>query len=336
MPSSERKRLLVRALLFALPLLVVVGWVEGRLRAIDNSFMMKRRELEARLPNLEVLVTGGSVALNGIDADALGVPAFNVGSGSQTLHYDVAIVSRYLDRLPRLRMVLIAHPFLYLHTELRNAPEAWRQHFYSVFWDVPVERPGDQLVTIQRHSYIALYTPRTAIEYALKGADAALTEGFHATGWLPVAVPSPAVRAAGLDPAWMKVRAEGHREQMRGESLTRNLAELEAFAAALRARGVLLVMTWVPGAPGYSERFGAGTLAEVRADIAGLEQRAGVRFFDYSRDPRFGPNDFYNADHLDENGARKWTAMLAAEVVQPLLKQQREAAQAGAGAGTAP
>jgi hypothetical protein len=309
----------MRGLLFTLPLLLAAGWMEGHLRGIDNSFRAKRRAFEAMLPTVQVVVTGGSVAVNGVDPAAFGVPAFNLGGGSQSLHYDVALVSHYLDRMPQLRLVLIAQPYTYLHMELRNSPEAWRQHFYSVYWDVPVERPSAQLITIQRYSYIALYTPMTALQYALQGFDVRLTERLRPNGWWPNPPPAPAVRAAGVDPSWMKVRAEGRREQMRAESLIQNQTELEALAARLSQRGVRLVMAWVPVAPGYTEMFGQATLTDARAAVAALEQRAGVRFFDYSRDPRFGRQDFFNADHLDENGARKWSAILADEVVTPLL-----------------
>jgi hypothetical protein len=319
MRSSELSRLALRAVLFALPLLALWGFLEQRLRTLDNSYSVKRRQFEARLPDLELVATGSSGALNAVDPDQLGVAAYNLANGSQSLHYDVALVSRYLDRLPRLRIVLIAQPYWYMSYELRNAPEAWRQHFYADFWEVPLERPGRQLVTIQRYSYVALYTPMTTLEYALKGFHVALTEDMRESGWQAKSVPDPATHAGGLDARWIKLRVEGHRQTMRAESLAANRAALQDLAARLRARGVKLVLTWVPVAPEYTRVFGPEALAAQRAAIAELEQQAGVLFYDYGSDARLGPQDFYNADHLNAQGAAKWSRILRAEVVQPLL-----------------
>jgi lysophospholipase L1-like esterase len=146
-----------------------------------------------------------------------------------------------------------------------------------------------------------------------------LTEDLHASGWQAKPRPDDAALAAGLDPAWVRTRVEGHRQQMRADSLARNRVALEGLAQRLRARGVKLAVLWVPVSPEYTARFGAADLAAARAIIAELQQRVGLAFFDYGNDPRIQPRDFFNADHLNAEGAAKWSDILAAEVVRPLL-----------------
>lgn len=319
MLNSELARLARRCLLFALPLALVGTWCELGLGSLDNSYTAKRRQLEAVAPTLGVVVAGPSGALSGIDPTRFGVPAYNLANGSQSLHYDTAILARYLDQMPRLRVVLIAQPYWYLRYELRNAPESWRQHFYSVFWNVPIEAPGEQLVTIQRISRIALYRPMTSLEYALKGWKVSLIDGLRENGWQPSQVPSAAQLAAGLDSTWTRLRVEGHRQSLRPESLARNLAAGAALAGRLRGKGATLVMVWFPVSAEYTAFFGQPHLAKERAAITELVQQAGVRFHDYGSDARFAPRDFYNADHLNIEGASKFSAILADEVVRPLL-----------------
>jgi hypothetical protein len=48
------------------------------------------------------------------------------------------------------------------------------------------------------------------------------------------------------------------------------------------------------------------------------EQNNNVRYLDLHNDKRFGKNDFFDADHLDEIGAKKLTLIL-----NDTLKMQR-------------
>jgi hypothetical protein len=287
---------------------------------MENSYATKRRQLESRASTLEVIVTGSSGALDGVDPSRFGVPAYNLANGSQTLHYDIAILSRYLDSMPRLRLIIIADPYWYLAVDLRNTREAWRQHFYSVFWNVPVEEPGRSLLTIQRYSYIALYSPITAAKAAMAGFHPPLGSPFTDNGWNPPVAASAAARAEGMSSSWTRLRVEGHKNGMRASSQQRNLNTLGAMAERLRARGVWLALVWIPVSREYTAWFGEEALAEQRAAQQDLATRPNVRFFDYGSDARFGADDFANADHLGSSGARKFSDTLATEVVSPMLK----------------
>lgn len=312
-----------RCVLFASPLLLVGGWMEIGLSRMENSYAAKRRQLESRASTLEVIVTGSSGVLGGVDPDRLGAPAYNLANGNQTLHYDIAILSRYLDHMPRLRLVILGETYWSLALDLRNTREAWRKHFYSVFWQVPSEDPDTNLVAIQRYSYTALYTPMTAARAALNGFQI-LGSRFLENGWNPPARPSPAEHALGMSTSWARLRVEGQASQMRESTQQRNLKALVALADRLRGRGVQLALVWIPVSREYTTAFGE-TVAEQRVAHQNLTARPNIGFFDYSADTRFMPDDFVNGDHLGPTGARKFSELLATEVIAPLLGRGTEA-----------
>jgi len=291
---------------------------------MENSYTIKRRQLESRASALEVIVTGSSGAQGGVDPGVFGVPAYNLANGSQTLHYDIEILSRYLDRLPRLRLVIIADPYSYLAVDLRNTRESWRQYFYSVFWDVPMEEPSRQLVTIQRHSYIALYSPMEAAKAAMAGFYPSLGNLSTSDGWGSPVATSAAEHAERMSSSWTRLRVEGHKDGMRPETQRRNVEALRKMAERLRARGIWLALVWIPVSRSYTEWFGEEALAKQRAAQEDLATRPNVRFFDYSSDARFEADDFADADHLGLSGARKFSDILATEVVSPILKLTAE------------
>ncbi|MSP56571.1 MAG: hypothetical protein EXR69_13380 [Myxococcales bacterium] len=320
MPSSELpvQRVAGRILLFCAPLLVLGGWLERGLAGVENSYSAKVRGVGAVMKDVEVLVTGGSGALDAIDPSGLSVPAYNLANASQSLHYDCAILSTLIEDTPKLRAVVIGAPLWYLSKELKNSPEAWRQHFYAVFWRVPMEDPPKSFITIQQHSYTALYTPPAAMEYAAAGFPP-IDGGLTADGWEPLEVPSPEVAASGLDPIWVRQHVAGHLAAMRTESEVRNLAAVAALSERLNERGVPLYFGWLPVSAGYNAEFGPDARAHQRQMMERLKADSGVRLFDYSTDPRFSDSDFYNADHMNRVGAQKLTAVLRDEVLAPVL-----------------
>ena len=324
--SRPRLRFAGRCVLFALPLAILGAWVEVGLRSVDNSYRAKRQQLETVESTLEVIVTGSSGAFDGVDPGSFGVPAYNLGNGSQTLHYDLQIVSRYLDRMPRLRLVVLALGYPALALELRNTREAWRQHFYSVFWNVPIEEPGAHLVTIQKYSYIALYTPMTSAKAAMTGFRMSPRGPFRDNGWNPPVASSATEHAEGLSSSWTRLRVEGHKDGMRPESQRRNTEAVRVVAERLRAKGAWLAVVWLPVSSEYTRWFGEEALASQRAAWEKLATLPNVRFFDYGSDPRFGPDDFANADHLGPEGARKFSEILTKETVRPILKLAGEPA----------
>lgn len=312
-------RLAVKVLLFVLPIIALWAWLERGLRTIETSSRVKRAGLEAKASEIEVLVGGASSADNGVNPASFLVPAYNIAGPSQSLHYDLAIVSKYLEQLPKLRLVVVVQPYWYVSFEMRNYSESWRQHFYAVFWDVPLEAPTSNFVTIQQHSFVALYTPPVAAEYAARGFKVPLAEAVSPDGWAPIRVPSLDEAKFVVDSEFARVRASGHSAAIRPESEAKNIAELTVLGARLKRRGIKLVMVWVPVAEAYRTAFGPETIAKQRAVYEELKQKGHIEFFDYSADPRFTTEDFFNADHLHRQGAEKFSGILAAEVVAPLL-----------------
>jgi len=325
-PSPRRHgallRFISRLALFSLPIALVSAWLEHGLRGMDTTYGAMRRGFEAASSRVQIIVLGSSAAAKGINPSRFSEFGYNLANGSQSVHYDIALVEKYLPRLPLLRLVVWGMPYFYMSYELKNYQESWRQHFYATFWGVPVEEPSHSFITIQQHSFVALYTPLTSLEYGLRGFRGPSYDGLMANGWEAAEPLSAAEHEAGVGAAWTRVRAAGHRSGMREESARRNVRAFRAFASDLGAKGVRIAVVWLPVTSEYTSDFGEALIAEQRRmlmnAIAGI---GGVDFFDYSTDARFGVDDFANADHLAASGTAKLSNILEAEVVRPLLER---------------
>jgi hypothetical protein len=246
---------------FALPLGILGGWVEFGLGAADNSYRAKRKQLESIESTVGVIVTGSAGAFHGVDPGYFGVPAYTLVNGSQSLDYDIEIVSRYLDRMPRLRLAVLALGYPALALDLRNTRGVWRLHLYPVFWNVPIEEPDSHRVTIQKYSYIALYTPMTAAKAAMTGFQLSLRGPFRDDGWNPPVATLTAEHAEVMSSSRTRLRVEGHKNGMSPESQRRNTAALRAMAERLRMKGARLAMVRLLVSGEYTRWFGKGARA---------------------------------------------------------------------------
>ncbi|MBQ6478506.1 MAG: SGNH/GDSL hydrolase family protein [Erysipelotrichaceae bacterium] len=103
-----------------------------------------------------------------------------------------------------------------------------------------------------------------------------------------------------------------------------NEEEVQALydiVAICRERNVMPVFVTVPYLKEYTDeiqRRDEDFLEQFSRWINTVADETGVAYFDYSRDERFMYDDslFYNGDHLNSAGARKFTNILFEEVIQ--------------------
>lgn len=291
-------------------LVLVVGAIasfELAMRRVKTSYSKKRAMLEARAPEIEVLVTGASGALFGIDPSKLGPNAVNLAEMSQSLYYDRQIVERYVDRLPRLRLVLLPVGTVTLETSAHVGGELWRSRLYTRYWDFVPPDPEPAL-DVRRFSVAALFPPAIRMK-ALLTFD--LAAQLDANGFEPA--PPGVVTQASAEQEYA-----AHRALFDAANLEENAGELRRILGLLGRRGVRAVLVMPPVSRFYSGLVEPEVRARDLALLHALTEEFDVRLSDYTDDPRFDDAAFRDADHLNAAGAARFSTILAEELVEVL------------------
>ena len=291
------------------PLFSLVGLVELRLRYVPNEYSSNKERLEAQAEEIEILVTGTSHAQNGVAPEFLALPAFNLGYGSQSLHYDTQLVSKYVDSMPNLKLVIFGLSYHSLEYRLVNSVERWRGGFYHLVYGIPGEDSQEEF-KLTNYSYIALYTPKEAVRLASGGILGAAEEEAKR-------IQTPTVVTHGeVSETFGKVRITSHEKQMRPADLPANVAALERTCAMLKKRNVSVVFITVPTHHTYYEHINPQSYQRMQDTIKQMTGKFGVPYFNYLRDERFTTEDFINSDHLNSRGAEKFSRILNEDVVK--------------------
>jgi hypothetical protein len=83
----------------------------------------------------------------------------------------------------------------------------------------------------------------------------------------------------------------------------------------LQERGIVTALVWPPVHRWYIQHFDAGVRARAHEAFARIAPQHHARFLDYSTDPRFEEEDFYDTTHLNERGAEKFSRILDVDIV---------------------
>jgi hypothetical protein len=307
-------RFISKLALFLSPVALLLCVTESRLGSVSSGYRTKREYLERSIGRAQVLVVGSSHAYYGVKARLLGAPAFNAAYVAQDAYYDSRIVLKYLPRAANLRLVIATVSYFTFETKLEDYSEGWRASYYYRYWGIPRANGGFK---IEDYSLIALYgIPQTRAfwlnGFSSEGRDRIDEDGSKGD----FLGPDPAVEAGGA------VSAKLQDDISNPKYVAENVRYLEEMLDALKARGVGVVFITTPGVRSYYEAMRPDEYARMQEAVQSLCRKYGLSYYNYLKDPRFTADDFTDGNHLNTQGAEKFSRILRDEVVAARVRSE--------------
>jgi hypothetical protein len=303
-------RFLCKSLLFLLPLLTLFGYAEVRLRRVPNNYRNKRAFLERQLDSVEVLVLGSSHAYNGVDPNCLSLRTYNLADDFQSLYYDTRLIRKYLDRMPRLQLVLVEINHFSLWYQLANSWEPWRDYYYYHFWDIRYRHRA--WFDPKAASYVALYPWSVTLDYAKRNFNVNPVRDAPPTGFAWGPKDTFTITASLSDSGG---RAQLHNALISASHLSENIADLDTMLDELSRRHIRVAFVTLPVFDSYSRYISRAILLRNAQVIDSLCSKYGCLRADYLFDRRFLVGDFSDVDHLNFRGAQKFSRILSQDVL---------------------
>lgn len=286
-------------------------YVEYKLSTIQNSYNFKRSLLENRADSIEVLVLGHSHATYDYNPSYFSLKGYNLSNIGQSLFYDSKLTLKYVDEMPKLKMVIINVSYHTLGYELVDGIEGWRDYYYSQFWNVRF--PEVKWHEAKNYSKTFLYTPKTTLDYIKKGFDVNLAEGYDRNGWLKM---DTAGNFKNISDSLGKERIKFHNSEYLFKRVPENQRELELLVSELLKREIIPLIITPPVYATYYNNSDPEINKKNNEVIQSLCNKYNCMYFDYTRDNRFELRDFYDNDHLNFIGAEKFSKILNDEIIE--------------------
>ena len=290
-----------RAVIYSLPILLLASGLEALQHMLPNEYTHKKELLEERLDELEVLILGSSHTYLGINPALLQSRAFNLAATAQTLYFDKFLLEKYIDRLPRLKKLVLPVSYPSLGSEsYKNPGDYNRSYHYAYFYG---SNAFVDMLAPRRFSLVSLFTVKKSVDrswdYFVRGDS--LIE-FDGNGWYNSdKEPARDLAKNGRDSG--KLHDAVYDESL----IPDNLRYISEMIRLCKRRGVEVYLLSMPMWKTYIEQVKPERYTRMVTAMDSLSRVEQIPYFNFTEDERFIAEDFFDSNHLNQQGADKFT-----------------------------
>lgn len=303
--SSQRKFLKYLGL-FSLPILAIAITLELMVEDLPSPFKIIGEYIEAESEEIEVVVFGSSQIKNSINPEFIQKNTLNMSSSAQHHNTDFKLLQGLIDRLPNLKTVVFE--VSYGHFEIpHNSKYYWKNSVFLKYYDINTfDRPlgpTDRLLFISHPGYFSTqfmdYYVRDSVPYDYNkwGFDNNYYEGkFQKMDYDTQAIANSFVKM--------------NRRESLG-TLKYNVDYFKEMLDFCEKNGLDVVIISPPTYTNYNEKRDQDILRRRDSILSQLStEYEGLRFLNAETDPRYIVTDFRNENHLNPDGAEKFSRQL--------------------------
>ncbi|WP_159021432.1 hypothetical protein [Formosa sp. L2A11] len=301
------KKFLNLFLLFALPILVVGCTMEFLLRHIPNQYQVKSDYLNTHQTSIKTLLVGSSHILYGVNPDFLTEEALNYGNVSQTIDIDYNIIHQNITKLDSLDTVVLRLSYTTLFEQLKAGDESWRIKNYTMYTDVNLDSK------MKHHFEIFSVKLKYNLEQIYNFYILNETPEFvNASGW---ATNNSHYNLEKLE-ALSTLIAKKHTAKT-DDLYADNCRYLDKIIQECDDKGIKIVLITTPAYRDYVDKLDSLQLEKtISVGVLMQNNYSNCLYFNFLKDKRFGRQDFIDVDHLNEQGAEKFSKVIDSILTQ--------------------
>ena len=295
------KKFIKFLLLFLIPILIGMISFELLLRDIPNDYSFKKKYLNTNSNNIEVLFLGSSHIYFGINPEYISRKSFNGAHISQSLNFDLAILEKYKDRLKNLRYIIVPIDYFSMYSTLEGGVENWRVKNYNIYYDI--SKYGNYWSGFEIFNGKLASNISRAKSYLFNGKSDITCNKFG-FGTTYNSKDSKDLIETG------KTASKRHTKELENNQTTfsKNIQTINSIIEFANSRNIKIIFITCPAYSSYRENLNPIQLDNSVNIIKRLSAKnTNTDYYNFLTDKTFIADDYYDADHLNEIGAKKLT-----------------------------
>lgn len=309
------KKLFIKSVFLAIPLFIVLGIIEYKLGNIENSYSIKKKNLQEVIETIEILNLGSSHAYMGIDPSSFSFKGFNMANVSQSFFYDYKLLEKYIDKASKLKIVLLPVSYFSFGFSLSDNSEYWRCYFYERYEKLPIENNAN-LINMKRCSMFALYGNKESLNYILKLFKVNLAENINKNGAYLETNYDTNLFKNSISDSLGKIRTTIHDKTFSIDNTDDNYKYVEKIIKLCKQKNVTPVLITTPVYQTYYKNMNPEIWNATQDLIDKLSAEYGIKYYNYLKDSRFTIEHFRDNDHLNPAGARMFSSIINDEILK--------------------
>lgn len=274
------------------------------LRDIPNDYSFKKNYLNTNSNNIEVLFLGSSHIYFGINPEYFSRKSFNGAHISQSLNFDLAILEKYKDRWKNLKYIIIPIDYFSMYSTLEGGIENWRVKNYSIYYNISTYGnywSGFEIFNGKLPSNIS----RTK-SYLFNGKSDITCNKFG-FGTTYKSKDKKDLIETG------KTASKRHTKELENNQSTfsENIQTINSIIEFANSHNLKIIFITCPAYSSYRENLNPIQLDNSVNFIKNLSAKnTNAAYYNFLTDKTFIAEDYYDADHLNEIGAKKLTSKM--------------------------
>ena len=283
--------------------------MEPLLRNIPNDYSYKNNYLKNNSNKISKLFLGSSHTYYGINPEFISGNSFNGSHISQSINLDYEILKKYKNNLDELEYLIIPIDYFTLFSRMRNGVEYWRAKNYNLYYDIQLSNKlseNSEVLSINVNSNIR----RIGSYYILNRTPITCSN----LGYGNIYVESKDLDETGKTAALRHTTKDFSK-------LNETIKILEEIIDWASKNNTEIIFYTTPAYKTYVSNLNADQLELTRKTITKLvEKNTNCSYFNLLEDPDFYASDFSDADHLNQEGAKK----LSIKLDELIITSQKE------------
>ena len=290
------KKFLLTILYFIIPLLVLFLIVEFKLRTIHSEYEKKQKGLLEKSSEIEILILGNSRADNGLNPAFFSKPAYNLAYGSQTILYDKELVKKYLPILKKLKFVVLSLDYHSLSSGYLQE----RDFFYYHYFRINIKNKS--FIKEKLSYFFYVYTPKVSFKLLNENKDVKMINGWSG---------NESSIATRLTERYGKERAQSFDLAINQSRKSKEYIEVqkdyEALIRFLNQNNITPIVITAPCNKEFTKFLDEKNIQYNLDFIQKMKSKYNLVYLNSLNDSLFKKSDFYNNDHLNKEGAEKYS-----------------------------
>lgn len=307
------RELFKKVFVFLSPILLVLIFIEAFYRMIPNNYSKKNEDIKHKYENTEILIFGNSHTFYGLNPAYFEKPAYNLANISQSLYFDKLLFEKHVDKFKKLHLVILNIEYTGL-SQLKNTGEDnWRKYYYKHYMnlEVPIVNGFDSQNFFISGTKTFIDNLQLTTRYFSKGTIVDCNDNGFGTNY------TKQNKTLNLEKNAL-ITIKRHEDNL--NDFTENIAAIESIINKCKSKGIKVILVTMPVTKNYSSKVTQKKLNKIFKCAALIQKmNSNVYYLNLFSDSRFTNNDFYDADHLHNEGAQK-----CSRIVNNFLKQKMQ------------
>jgi biopolymer transport protein ExbD len=285
-------KIILQILLFFLVLEVAI-------RKIPNDYQLKKDYLNENAAEINTLILGSSHTFYGLNPEYFSQETFNAAYVSQSLDLDYEILRKYDLKLKNLKTVIIPISYFSLFETLETDVEKWRIKNYVIYYDLEnTYQLLDHFESLDNH--IALNVKKIIKYYVLN-------KSYITSSYLGWGTNFNSKNKKTLNGVFTAKKHTAKNFNLYDE----NIKSLQKIVTLCRKNKVKVIFITTPTHASYYHNLNKNQLEKTTKTISKfVKNNSNCEYINMLTSDKFTNEDFYDADHLNEIGAKKLSLFL--------------------------